>query len=194
MSRISIHRAFPMVALALAFTAVAACGGASGGDANAPAQDAQASSPATGAAPASAASESAAPANPADANAPLAVVYKSSTCGCCNKWVGHMRESGFRVETHDVDPQPQLDAVKDQQHVPGNLRSCHTARVGEYVIEGHVPADLVQRLLREHPADIAGLAVPGMVTGSPGMEGPDPQHYDVIAFTKDGQTRVYASR
>ena len=191
MSRISIHRVVPGFAWALAFTAVAACGGSPGGDANAPAQ---ASSPAANAAPAPATSEAAAPANPADPNAPLAVVYKSSTCGCCNNWVGHMRQSGFRVETHDVDPQPQLDAVKDQQHVPGNLRSCHTARVGNYVIEGHVPADLVQRLLREHPADIAGLAVPGMVTGSPGMEGPDPQHYDVIAFTRDGQTRVYASR
>jgi hypothetical protein len=66
--------------------------------------------------------------------------------------------------------------------------------VGGYVIEGHVPADLVKKLLAEHPSDIAGLTVPGMVTGSPGMEGPSPQHYDVIAFTKDGQTRVYASR
>ncbi|MBV9110826.1 MAG: DUF411 domain-containing protein [Gemmatimonadetes bacterium] len=182
--------------MALALTAVAACGGASGADANAPAQ-ASLPAPSTaspGAAPSPSTSEAAAPANPADANAPLAVVYKSSTCGCCNNWVAHMRQSGFRVETHDVDPQAQLDAVKDQQHVPGNLRSCHTARVGNYVIEGHVPADLVQRLLREHPADIAGLAVPGMVTGSPGMEGPDPQHYDVVAFTKDGQTRVYASR
>jgi hypothetical protein len=197
MSRISIHRAVPGFVLALAFTAVAACGGSSGGDANAPAQDAQASAPAANApasTPAAPAGDAASTANPADPNAPLAVVYKSSTCGCCNNWVGHMRQSGFRVETHDVDPQPQLDAVKDEQHVPGNLRSCHTAKVGGYVIEGHVPADLVQRLIREHPADIAGLAVPGMVTGSPGMEGPNPEHYDVVAFTKDGKTRVYASR
>jgi len=175
---------------------VAACGGSSGGDANAPAQapaSAASAAPASSqaGAPAPATNEATASANPADPNAPLAVVYKSPTCGCCNNWVGHMRQSGFRVETHDT---AGVDAIKDQEHVPGNLRSCHTARIGGYVIEGHVPADLVQRLLREHPADIAGLAVPGMVTGSPGMEGPDPQHYDVVAFTKDGQTRVYASR
>jgi hypothetical protein len=124
-------------------------------------------------------------------DAPLAVVYKSPTCGCCNAWVEHMRQSGFRVETHDTS---NVDPVKDAGHVPMNGRSCHTARVGQYVIEGHVPADLVKKLLAEHPADVAGLTVPGMVTGSPGMEGPNPQHYDVIAFTRDGQTRVYASR
>ena len=118
------------------------------------------------------------------ADAPLAVVYKSPTCGCCNNWVEHMRQSGFRVETHDQD---DVTPVKDEGHVPVNGRSCHTARVGGYVIEGHVPADLVRKLLAEHPSDIAGLTVPG-------MEGPDPQHYDVIAFTRDGQTRVYASR
>jgi len=128
---------------------------------------------------------------PLPADAPLAVVYKSPTCGCCNAWVEHMRQSGFRVETHDT---ANVDPVKDEGHVPQNGRSCHTARVGRYVIEGHVPADLVKKLLAENPADVAGLTVPGMVTGSPGMEGPNPQHYDVIAFTRDGQTRVYASR
>lgn len=138
--------------------------------------------------------EAAAPAAAAQtpaADAPLAVVYKSPTCGCCNNWVEHMRQNGFRVETHDQD---DVTPVKDEGHVPVNGRSCHTARVGGYVIEGHVPADLVKKLLAEHPSDVAGLTVPGMVTGSPGMEGPDPQHYDVIAFTRDGQTRVYASR
>ncbi|HSU12969.1 DUF411 domain-containing protein [Longimicrobium sp.] len=154
-------------------TAAAACGGSnqtaqkSGGDA----------------APAGSA------AVPADA--PLAVVYKSPTCGCCNNWVKHMQDSGFRVETHDQD---NVDPVKDEAGVPQAMRSCHTAKIGGYAIEGHVPADVIRQLLREHPADIVGLAVPGMVTGSPGMEGPNPQHYDVVAFTKDGQTRVYASR
>ncbi|HET7231885.1 MAG TPA: DUF411 domain-containing protein [Longimicrobium sp.] len=143
------------------------------------------------AAPAQAPAAPAAAAQPADPNAPLAIVYKSPTCGCCNNWVTHMQQSGFRVETHDLD---DVNPVKDQGHVPLNGRSCHTARVGNYVIEGHVPADLVKKLLAEHPSDIAGLTVPGMVTGSPGMEGPNPQHYDVIAFTRDGQTRVYASR
>ena len=125
------------------------------------------------------------------ADAPLAVVYKSPTCGCCNNWVKHMQDSGFRVEAHDQD---NVDAVKDQAGVPQAMRSCHTAKIGGYAIEGHVPADVIRQLLREHPSDVVGLAVPGMVTGSPGMEGPNPQHYDVIAFTKTGRTRVYASR
>jgi hypothetical protein len=161
-------------ALAAAFVTAAACGS---GDA---AQKPVAGTPAAAGATA-----------PSSANGPLVVVYKSPTCGCCTQWVEHMRTSGFRVETHDTE---DVDAVKDQAHVPTGARSCHTATVGGYAIEGHVPADLVRKLLREHPADVAGLAVPGMVTGSPGMEGPEPRHYDVIAFTKDGQTRVYASR
>jgi hypothetical protein len=77
--------------------------------------------------------------------------------------------------------------------VPFRLTSCHTARVGKYVIEGHVPADLIQRLLAVHPA-LAGLSVPGMVTGSPGMEGPGAEPYDVIAWDRDGKTTVYARR
>jgi hypothetical protein len=127
----------------------------------------------------------------ADADLPMAVVYKSPTCGCCNQWVEHMRQSGFRVEAHDTS---NVDPVKDAGHVPQDGRSCHTARIGKYVIEGHVPADLIKKLLAENPADVAGLTVPGMVTGSPGMEGPNPQHYDILAFTHNGQTRVYASR
>ncbi|HEX8242296.1 MAG TPA: DUF411 domain-containing protein [Longimicrobium sp.] len=140
--------------------------------------------------PAGGTAQSAAPAA-ATASGPLAVVYKSPTCGCCNAWVTHMRQSGFRVETHDTEA---VDAVKDEAGVPQGARSCHTARIGGYAIEGHVPADVIQKLLREHPGDVAGLAVPGMVTGSPGMEGPNPQHYDVIAFRKDGSTSVYATR
>jgi hypothetical protein len=176
MSSISIPRTLTLGALALAFT-TAACGGGGSGSgeaAQAPAQP-----------------EAAAANPPLPADAPLAVVYKSPTCGCCNAWVTHMRQNGFRVETHDT---ANVDPVKDAAHVPVGARSCHTAHIGGYAIEGHVPADLIKRLLREHPADIAGLAVPGMVTGSPGMEGPNPQHYDVIAFTRDGHTRVYASR
>jgi hypothetical protein len=128
---------------------------------------------------------------PAPADAPLVVVYKSPTCGCCVKWVEHMRQNGFRVESHDTS---DVDPIKDQANVPVAARSCHVGLVGGYAIEGHVPAEVVRRLLREHPSDIAGLAVPGMVTGSPGMEGPNPEHYDIVAFTKDGQTRVYESR
>ena len=160
--------------LAAAFaTTAAACGGSSG-DA-APKADAPA-------APAAA---------PATAAGPQRVVYKDPSCGCCSKWVEHMKANGFAVEAHDTSG---VDGIKDQASVPQAARSCHTGLVGGYAIEGHVPAEVVRRLLREHPADIAGLAVPGMVTGSPGMEGGTPQHYDVIAFTRDGQTRVYASR
>lgn len=169
----------PALAAALA-TAVSACGGSSGEAARAPAQPAQA-----------AAAPSAASATQAAADAPLLVVYKSPTCGCCKQWVEHMRQNGFNVETHDTEG---VDSIKDQSSVPMAARSCHTALVGGYAIEGHVPADVVRRLLREHPANVAGLAVPGMVTGSPGMEGPYPEHYQVIAFTKDGRTSVYETR
>jgi len=118
------------------------------------------------------------------------VVYKSPTCGCCKKWVKHMRDNGFSVEVHE---QYNVTPKKDEYGVPRRLRSCHTARIGGYVVEGHVPADVVKRLLEEKPA-IAGLAVPGMPMGSPGMEGPRKDPYEVIAFRKDGGSRVYARR
>lgn len=117
-------------------------------------------------------------------------VYKSPSCGCCAKWVDHLRAAGYAVVVHDTD---NLEEVMTDFAVPRQLASCHTAKVGSYVIEGHVPADLIAKALREHPA-IAGLAVPGMVTGSPGMEGGAPQHYDVVAWTAAGQTSVYARR
>jgi len=153
-------------------TAAAACGGSSGDTAP------------KAAAPAAPAAAAPTPA----ADAPQLVVYKDPNCGCCRKWVEHMQANGFRVEAHDTSG---VDGIKDQAGVPMAARSCHTGMVGGYAIEGHVPAEAVRRLLREHPADVAGLAVPGMVTGSPGMEGPNPQHYDVIAFTRDGRTSVY---
>lgn len=120
------------------------------------------------------------------------VVYKSPTCGCCGDWIDHMRESGFEVEVHDL---ADVTPVKDQNGVGRALRSCHTATVSGYVLEGHVPADQVTRLLAERP-DIRGLAVPGMPIGSPGMdEGYDRstwQDYDVVAFDGRGNTEVYA--
>ena len=147
------------------------------------------------AAPAAAPQQAAAPAQAATAqkvaNGEEIVVYKSPTCGCCGKWVEHMQASGFKVTVHDT---ASVDPVKQQAKVPQSAWSCHTGLIGGYAIEGHVPADLVARLIREKPADLVGLAVPGMVTGSPGMEGPDPQHYDVVALHKDGTTSVYASR
>lgn len=124
----------------------------------------------------------------------VVTVYKSASCGCCANWVEHLREAGFKVEARDV-PDAELPAIKVEHGVAPGHQSCHTAVVGDYVVEGHVPADLVRRMLEEKP-DIAGLAVPGMPLGSPGMEVPDgtTQSYDVIAFTDDGEQRVYASR
>lgn len=118
------------------------------------------------------------------------VVYKSPTCGCCKKWVAHMRENGFKVTVHE---QYNVTPVKNEMGVPRPLRSCHTAKVGGYVVEGHVPADVVKQLLEEKP-EVAGLAVPGMPMGSPGMEGFRKDPYDVVAFTASGGSRVYASR
>ena len=118
-------------------------------------------------------------------------VYKTPTCGCCGKWVDHVKLAGFAPEVHDM---PDVTPVKAKGGVPRALQSCHTALVGGYVIEGHVPADLVQRLLREKPK-VAGIAVPGMPAGSPGMEmGDRKDTYDVVAFTVDGRTSVYATR
>ena len=122
--------------------------------------------------------------------APTMTVYKSPTCGCCRAWVDHAREAGFEVTVHDT---ADMAGIKDQRGVAAELRSCHTADVDGYVLEGHVPADLVQRLLRERPR-AAGLAVPGMPMGSPGMEGPYTDRYDVVAFDAQGNQRVYESR
>jgi hypothetical protein len=117
-------------------------------------------------------------------------VYKSPTCGCCGKWVEHMRANGFEVTVNDM---PDVAPVKDKQGVPTALRSCHTALVGGYAIEGHVPADLVKKLLKEKPA-AAGIAVPGMPMGSPGMEGATKDTYNIVLFDKAGKTSVYATR
>jgi hypothetical protein len=118
------------------------------------------------------------------------VVYKSPTCGCCGKWIDHMEQAGFVV---DVKNRGNLGPIKAEYGVPRHLQSCHTAEVGGYLVEGHVPPDLIQRMLDEKP-DIRGLAVPGMPMGSPGMEGPYKDEYDVLAIGKDGRTKVYARR
>lgn len=125
----------------------------------------------------------------AAADLPTMTVYKSPTCGCCGDWVEHMREAGFTVEVEDV---VDLTAVKARLGVPTGMASCHTAVIGDYLVEGHVPADDVRRFLAESP-DAAGIAVPGMPVGSPGMEvpGQPAAAYDVMAFDRDGSARVY---
>ena len=121
---------------------------------------------------------------------PEVVMHKDPNCGCCGQWAEHLQANGFRVKTV---PERDMESVKRRLAVPQRLTSCHTAKVGGYVIEGHVPASAIKRLLREKPA-VAGLAVAGMPLGSPGMEVPgkkDP--YDVMSFDKAGKAAVYES-
>lgn len=119
------------------------------------------------------------------------VVYKTSTCGCCGNWVTHLRQNGFQVEVHDV-AQARLDVVASEAGLSDDLRSCHTAKVGGYVVEGHVPATDIQKMLKERPK-ITGISAPGMPMGSPGMEqGGMKQPYDTVAFTKGGAKNVFA--
>ena len=135
------------------------------------------------------------PARPASAARalPPVDVYKDPACGCCRAWVERMRAAGFTVTVHDVASEEARDAFKRKQGVTPSLAACHTATVGGYVVEGHVPPELVIKMLSEHPK-VAGLAVPGMPAGSPGMEGMGSDHYDVVTFTSDGATKVYARR
>jgi len=117
-------------------------------------------------------------------------VYKDPGCECCARWVKHMAANGFVVNVRDMK---DMNEIKRTLGVPQALESCHTAVVGRYVIEGHVPADVIKKLLAEK-SSVMGLAVPGMVTGSPGMEGGKAEHYNIVAFETGGKTRVYASR
>ena len=127
-------------------------------------------------------------AGPAVAARDAVEVYKSATCGCCGDWIKHLRASGFEVRAHDV---PDAGEYRRRYGVPGSFASCHTAVVGGYAIEGHVPAREIRRLLAERPK-AQGLAVPGMVPGSPGMEGPRSDPYEVLLFQRDGRYSTYA--
>lgn len=126
-------------------------------------------------------------ATPLLAAPPEMTVYKTKTCGCCDKWVEHMRASGFKVTVNDV---PSTAEYRQKYGVPEKLLSCHTAVVDGYSIEGHVPASEILRLLKEKPK-AKGLAVPGMPMGSPGMEGSYRDAYSVIRFDEDGSLSVY---
>lgn len=126
----------------------------------------------------------------AETAGPEIVVYKTPTCGCCSDWVDHVRAAGFRVTTHDL---PSLTQVKAEHGVPNELASCHTSVVEGYTVEGHVPADVIRRLLAERP-EVVGIAVPGMPMGSPGMEGPYKQPYEVYSFDENGPVDVFEAR
>lgn len=118
------------------------------------------------------------------------VVYKTPTCGCCNDWVDHVKAHGFTVVAHDLN---DLSQIKQQLGVPAGRISCHTATVRGYTVEGHVPADLIAKMLAEKPR-FRGLTVPGMPMGSPGMEGPWKDDYEVLSFDDAGNVAVYAKR
>ena len=117
-------------------------------------------------------------------------VYASPSCGCCRQWVGRLEANGFHVTVESVS---DVTPVKSKLGIPSELWSCHSSMVEGFAMEGHVPPDLIQKVLAERP-NIAGLAVPGMPNGAPGMEGGTTDRYDVIAFTLSGQTNVYATR
>ena len=125
-------------------------------------------------------------------DAPVVTVYKNPTCACCGEWAEHLKENGFRVEMKEG---ADLTRVKQQLGVSMDMASCHTAEVGGYVLEGHVPADVIRQLLAEKP-QIRGLAVPGMPAGVPGMPaaGPNRKPFEIFAIEQGGGTRVYATR
>ena len=120
--------------------------------------------------------------------APAVSVFKLTDCGCCDLWAEHLRKSGFAVSVRAV---PDLTPVRVKYGIPNIFGTCHTALVQGYAIEGHVPAADIQRLLRSK-LKVAGLAVPGMPAGSPGMEGPRGEPYDVLTFDRNGATQIYA--
>lgn len=170
--------------LALALSGVLTLTACTGGTADPPARG-----PATGVAtPEAATSGTLQATGRTDGALPVVTVYKSPTCGCCMGWIEHLREHGFPVEIVDVGG---IGALKDEYGIPPELQSCHTGVVEGYIVEGHVPADDVKRLLAGRP-DAGGLAVPGMPIGSPGMEqGDTRQPYDVL-LVNDGGTTVFA--
>lgn len=130
------------------------------------------------------------PARVARSSAVAVTVYKDPNCGCCKEWIKHMQKAGFTVTSTDS---ADMKAIKAKYGVPAALQSCHTAVVGDYVVEGHAPADVVQKMLTEKPS-ARGIAVPGMPQGSPGMEGPTKDKYNVMLFDRLGKATVYASR
>ena len=120
--------------------------------------------------------------------------YRSASCGCCKKWINHLKDNGLEVVDNIVE---DVSVIKDQYQIPNNLRSCHSSQIANYTIEGHVPSKSINKLLREKPA-IKGIAVPGMPLGSPGMEmhshkshSHDYENYKVVSFSKTGETKLF---
>ena len=125
---------------------------------------------------------------------PKVVSYRSASCGCCKKWINHLRAHGLEVVDNIVE---DVSVIKNQYQIPNNLRSCHSAQIANYMIEGHVPIASINKLFREKPS-IEGIAVPGMPLGSPGMEinshqlhSHNYETYEVVAFSKTGKTKIF---
>ena len=126
---------------------------------------------------------------------PKVVSYRSASCGCCKKWVNHLRDNGLEVVDNVIE---DVSAIKKQYKIPNNLRSCHSAQIGEYKIEGHVPIESIKKLFKEKPS-ISGIAVPGMPHGSPGMElhsheshsHDNYESYKVVSFSNSGKTKIF---
>lgn len=129
---------------------------------------------------------------PGSAGGPKMTIYMSPTCGCCAKWVDHVKAAGFEPVVYE---EQDMDTVKESLGVPRDMRSCHTAQVDKYLIEGHVPAEDIRKLLAQKPR-AAGLAAPGMPASSPGMAVPGAPHepFDVLLFQRDGKSEVFAKR
>ena len=125
----------------------------------------------------------------ADNTLPEITVYKTPTCGCCSKWVSHLESNGFKVNAIN---QRDLSSLKQQLGISPSLQACHTAKIGNYFVEGHVPASDIKKMLATKP-DIQGITVPGMPMGSPGMEGARKDSYDVLAINKDASVTVFNS-
>ncbi len=115
------------------------------------------------------------------------LVYKSPTCSCCTKWISHLNQNGFKVKSVDVN---DIRTIKTKYGIDSEVASCHTSIIGNYVVEGHVPIQAIQKLLKEQP-NIHGISVPGMPIGSPGMEGPNPKPYSVYSFGKNGAKQIF---
>ena len=120
--------------------------------------------------------------------------YRSASCGCCKKWINHLRDNGLEVVDNIVE---DVAVIKNQYQIPNNLRSCHSAQIANYTIEGHVPIESINKLFRENP-NINGIAVPGMPLGSPGMEmhsheshSHDYENYKVFSLSKTGKTKIF---
>lgn len=173
-----MNRSFSLGVLLGTVLATAAC---------ARAAEESSATPVASEAPAAPAKVSAAESDPA---LPLAIVHKTASCGCCSVWVDHLKAAGFQVDVRDTD---DMSPIKVRLGVPVGKASCHTAEIGGYVVEGHIPAEDIKRLLAERPA-ARGLVLPGMPAGSPGMEMPDGyvQPYTVELVRADGSTEPFA--